>query len=97
MIPEPTPEDLLRDAEHDSAYGMQNSVCCYWIRRAVAAEKRIVELKAALQPFALLGKPEGKLLNFHDLREDTIVCMNSGDAITAGDCRRAAALLWEEV
>ena len=51
-----------------------------------ALHQRIDELKAALRPFAAMP-------DFHDRDDDEVVFKSAGNALTAGDIRRAQALL----
>lgn len=46
--------------------------------------------RAALEPFTKLGGPnDGVMPAFHDMEDDVVVYLNSGECITAGDVRAA--------
>jgi len=52
------------------------------------------KMREALEPFAALGGPnDGVMPAYHDLYDDVVVYANSGRGITAGDVRRARAVL----
>lgn len=54
------------------------------------AAKEIASLRSALEPFTRLGGPnDGVMPAFHDLEDDVVIYVNSGQCITAGDVRAA--------
>ena len=83
-------EKMRREEEKGYARGLKDYMAVEASRDEL--REQVTKLRAALEPLAVFGRPckVSGTPNFHDLEEDVCVATNSGLAITAGDCRRAA-------